>query len=194
MKRHSGPIDRWRAVAYARGMSADITISGLADRPDFFDQIADRIWRAWWQPHGVPLAYIVARMKEGLGAAAIPTAFVAHAGDVFAGTASVIDSDLDERPQYTPWVAAVWIEPAFRSRRIGRKLIAHAASHALATGVPKVYLTARPPRRSLYEELGWQVVEEGVGDLDFTVLSWDVAAERRAAPVAVTPPPQRAGT
>ncbi|MGB3867715.1 MAG: GNAT family N-acetyltransferase, partial [Xanthobacteraceae bacterium] len=152
-------------------MTAGITISNLADRPEFFDSVADRIWRAWWQPHGVPLAYITARLKDGLGAAAMPRAFVAHDGETLAGTASVIASDLDERPQYTPWVAAVWIEPAFRSRLIGRKLIAHAARHALSAGAPKVYLTARPPRRSLYEELGWQVVEEGVGDLDFTVLS-----------------------
>jgi GNAT superfamily N-acetyltransferase len=110
----------------------------------------------------------------------MPRAFVAHEGSVFAGTASVIASDLDERPQYTPWVAAVWIEPEFRSRRIGRQLIAHAARYALGWGATKVYLTARPSRRSLYEELGWRVVEEGVGDLDFTILSWDATAENQS--------------
>ncbi len=171
-----------------------VTISNLSDRPEFFDSVADRIWRAWWQPYGVPLAYITARVTEGLASGAMPRAFVADVGGVFAGTASVIASDLDERPQYTPWVAAVWIEPAFRSRRIGRELIAHAARYALGLGVPKVYLTARPPRRSLYEELGWQVVEEGVGDLDFTILSWDAAAERRAARAAAAPLSQRAET
>ncbi|MGX9389828.1 GNAT family N-acetyltransferase [Nitrobacteraceae bacterium UC4446_H13] len=153
-----------------------ITISNLSDRPEFFDQIADRIWRAWWKPNGVPLDYITERMKEGLASGGMPRAFVANEGAVFAGTASVIASDLDERPQYTPWVAAVWIEPEFRSRRIGRQLIAHAGRYALGLGVPNVYLTARPSRRSLYEELGWSVVEEGVGDLDFTILSWDAVA------------------
>lgn len=175
-------------------MSADVTISNLSDRPEFFDSVADRIWRAWWKPHGVPLAYITARMTEGLASGVLPRAFVADVGGVFAGTASVIASDLDERPQYTPWVAAVWIEPEFRSRRIGRKLIAHAASYALSTGVQEVYLTARPLRRSLYEELGWRVVEEGVGDLDFTVLSWDAAAERRAVLAAAAPLSRRAET
>jgi len=150
-----------------------VTISRLSDRPEFFDQVADRIWRAWWQPHGVPLDYIVARMKEGLASAAVPKAFVAHTGDTFAGTASVIASDLDERPQYTPWVAAVWIEPAFRSRRIGRLIIQHAADHALRSGAPRVYLTSRPSRRSLYEDIGWRVVEEGVGPLSMTVFVRD---------------------
>lgn len=158
-----------------------VTISNLRDRPEFFDQVADRIWRAWWQPHGVPLAYITEQMKHGLAANALPRAFVAHAGAEFAGTASVIASDLAERPQYTPWVAAVWIEPHFRSQRIGRQLIAHAGRYALGTGVPRVYLTARPTRRSLYEELGWSVLEEGVGDLDFTILTWDAAHAGRVA-------------
>jgi GNAT superfamily N-acetyltransferase len=154
-------------------MAEAITISNLTDRPEFFDHIADRIWRAWWEPHGVPLAYIVGRMQENLKGQALPRAFVAHAGEMFAGTASVIVSDLDERPQYTPWVAAVWVEPQFRSQRIGRVLISHAADHALSTGVPCVYLTARPARRSLYEELGWRVVEEGVGVLAMTVFARD---------------------
>ncbi len=163
---------------YATAMTARLTISNLTDRPDFAARVADRIWRAWWRPHGVPLSYIVERLKENLAGGAIPRAFVAHDGETFAGTASVIASDLDERPQYTPWVAAVWVEPDYRSRRLGRQLIGHAARYALSTGARQVYLTARPQRRSLYEELGWRIIEEGVGDLDFTVLAWDAAAER----------------
>ena len=106
----------------------------------------------------------------------MPRAFVAHQGGVFAGTASVIASDLDERPQYSPWVAAVWIEPQFRSKRIGRRLIAHAADHAFNVGVPRVFLTARPARRSLYESLGWDMVEEGVSHLQLTIFKRDAPA------------------
>ena len=62
------------------------------------------------------------------------------------------------------------------TRRIGRQLIAHAGRYALSLGVPRVYLSARPSRRSLYEELGWTAIEEGVGDLDFTILTWDATA------------------
>ena len=157
-------------------MTADITLSNLQDRPEFFDTIADRIWRAWWQPHGVPLAYIAGRLEETITAASMPRAFVAHQGGVFAGTASVIASDLDERPQYSPWVAAVWIEPQFRSKRIGRRLIVHAADHAFNVGVPRVFLTARPARRSLYESLGWDMVEEGVSHRQLTIFKRDAPA------------------
>lgn len=149
------------------------TISDLQQKPEFFDLVADRIWRAWWQPHGVPLDYITTRLRENLSAELMPRAFVAHFGEVFAGTSSVIASDLDERPHYTPWVAAVWIEPQYRSRRVGRRLIEHATEYAFANGIPRVYITARPHRKSYYEGLGWATVEEGVGELGFTIFSRD---------------------
>ncbi|MDB5654247.1 MAG: N-acetyltransferase [Tardiphaga sp.] len=154
-------------------MSVMPTISDLRERPEFFDAVADRIWRAWWQPNGVPLEYIVGRLRENLVAGPVPRAFIAHVGGDFAGTASIIASDLDERPHYTPWIAAVWIEPAFSSRGIGRQLIDHAVGYAFGLGISRVYLTARPARRSYYERLDWSRIEDGVGDLNFTVFARD---------------------
>ncbi len=150
-----------------------LTISPLRHHPEFFDNVADRIWQAWWKPHGVPLAYISGRLREGMTAAPLPQAFVAHEAGVFAGTASVIASDMDERPQYSPWVAAVWVEPEFRSRGLAPRLIARAVDHALSSGAPRVYLTARPPLRGFYERQGWKVIEEGVSDLDLIVFARD---------------------
>jgi GNAT superfamily N-acetyltransferase len=154
---------------FLQGIRMTPTISDLRHAPEFFDAVADRIWRAWWEPHGVPLEYISGRLKENLASSPMPRAFVAHFDGIFAGTASIIASDLDERPQYTPWVAAVWIEPQFRSRQLGRQLIERAAGYAFGLGIPRVYLTARPARRSYYEGLGWTPVEDDVGDLKFTV-------------------------
>jgi GNAT superfamily N-acetyltransferase len=150
-------------------MSIAPTISDLRLAPQFFDTVADRIWRAWWEPRGLPLSYISERLEENLTAGLMPRAFVAHVDDVFAGTASVIASDLDERPQYTPWVAAVWTEPQFRSRQIGRQLVARAAQYVFDAGLPRVYLCARALRRSYYEEIGWTPIEEGVGEAQVTV-------------------------
>lgn len=155
-----------------------LEIADLRHKPEFFDTVADRIWRAWWEPHGIPLAYISGRLQEGMAAQAVPFALVAYEGARFAGTASVIDSDLDERPQYTPWVAAVWVEPDFRSRQLGRRLVDRAVQGAFAAGHARVYLTARPQRRSYYDELGWTAIEDGVGDLGLTVFVREAAAVR----------------
>jgi len=96
--------------------SMSFTISDLRQRPEFFDTVADRIWQAWWKADGHPLDRVSGRLRENLDVEPIPLALVAHEGATFLGTASVIASDLAERPQLTPWVAAVWVEPQARRR------------------------------------------------------------------------------
>src|SRR5439155_26332716 len=90
------------------------TISDLRQRPEFFETVADRIWRAWWKVDGYRLDYIVSRLSENMGAAPIPSALVAQNDGAFLGTASVIAADLAERPQFGPGVAVVWVEPPAR--------------------------------------------------------------------------------
>jgi len=104
-------------------MSLPFTISDLRQRPEFFDTVSDRIWRAWWQADGHPLEYISTRLRDDMNDAPIPFALVAHDGEMFLGTASVIASDLEERPQLTPWVAAVWVEPQARQHGVGGALV-----------------------------------------------------------------------
>ena len=36
-------------------MPRAFTISDLRQRPEFFDPVAERIWRAWWKVYGHPL-------------------------------------------------------------------------------------------------------------------------------------------
>lgn len=152
---------------------SDITISDLRVQPQFFDTVADRIWRAWWEPRGIPISYILWRLRENMNAESVPAAFVAHRGATFLGTASVIASDLEDLPQYTPWVAAVWVDPEFREQQIGRALVARAAGAALSQGLARVYLCAPPSRRNFYLRQGWQPIEENVGDRGVTVFAMD---------------------
>ncbi|WP_371421749.1 GNAT family N-acetyltransferase [Tardiphaga sp.] len=150
-------------------MAPDFTISDLRHAPEFFDTVADRIWQAWWKRHGVPEAYIVERLRENMAGTGLPIALVAHRGPAFLGMASLLVSDLDERPQYTPWVAAVWTEPEARGQGIAPVLIERACLEAFSRGHARVYLCAAPPRRAYYEQLGWIPIEDGVGALKLTV-------------------------
>jgi predicted N-acetyltransferase YhbS len=147
----------------------NFTISDLRNTPEFFDAVADRIWQAWWKRHGVPEAYIVERLRENMTGTDLPIALVAHRGSTFLGTASLLVSDLDERPQYTPWVAAVWTEPDARKQGIAPALIERACAEAFGGDHARVYLCAAPPRRAYYEHLGWTPIEDGVGALKLTV-------------------------
>jgi len=140
-----------------------VTISDLRERPDFTEDVADRIWRAWWRERGFPRDYIVERLHESLDASAIPFALVAHDNGVFAGTASVIPSDLEERPALTPWIAAVWVDPEFRKRGIGEALVEAAFAATGHLGIPRVHLCALPARAGFYARRGWVETERDVG-------------------------------
>jgi N-acetylglutamate synthase-like GNAT family acetyltransferase len=161
-------------------------IADLRHCPEFFDAVADRIWQAWWKPHGHPLAYIRDRLRENMEPRSIPLALVAHEDGHFLGTASVIASDLAERPQLTPWVAAVWVEPQARRRGVGAALVDRAAQACFALGIDRAYLCARPERADFYQRLGWTRIERDVGPVHLDVFIRD--AEHEARELSRSPP------
>jgi GNAT superfamily N-acetyltransferase len=175
-------------------MSARFTICDLRQRPEFFDAVADRIWRAWWQPHGHPLAAVCDRLRQNLDDTPMPLALVAHDGATFLGTASLISNDLPEREHLTPWVAAVWVDPGHRGRGIGAAVVARAAAACFALRIGRAYLCARPERDSFYAGLGWTAIEHGVGPRQLTVFFKDAetcAAQPFAARKIDNPKPVR---
>ena len=155
-------------------MPSPFTISDLRQRPEFLDTVAMRIWHTWWRDSGHPLDAISGRLRhENLNADPIPFALVAHDGSEFLGTSSVIASDLAERPQFSPWIAAVWVEPQARRRGIGAALVDRAAQGCFALGVSRAYLCARLELSGLYEGLGWTPIERNVGTRRLSVLIRD---------------------
>lgn len=145
-------------------MSAGIT--PLFACPVFAQTVADRIWRAWWADDGYPLAHILTPLLVGLTEPGLPVTFVAHQDGRFLGTASLIAADLADRPDLTPWVAALWVEPAARGQGLGRALADRAAAEAFARGFPAVWLNALPAMEPWYTARGWELVERGLGEVD----------------------------
>jgi N-acetylglutamate synthase-like GNAT family acetyltransferase len=171
-----------RDGAGRKSMSLPFTISDLRQRPEFFETVAIRIWQAWWKPDGTPLDTISGRLRENMDATSIPFALVAHDGASFLGTASVIASDLAERPQLTPWVAAVWVEPQARGHGIGGALVNRATEDCFALGVSRAYLCARLQRSGFYERLGWIPIERDVGPHHLSVFVRGANSEFNSPP------------
>ncbi|MGO4741116.1 GNAT family N-acetyltransferase [Bosea sp. 2KB_26] len=148
-----------------------IEIAALSERPHFREAVSDRIWKAWWRDEGYALEQIDDRVRQSLGPEAIPAALVAAVGEQFLGTVSLIDSDMDERPGYSPWVAALWVDPEHRRRGIGAALVQAAAARAFEAGFPTVYLCATPDNAPFYLPLGWRQIEANVAGLNILSLS-----------------------
>jgi len=163
-------------------MPVPFAITDLRQCPQFFDTVAERIWREWWQAGGTPLDYISGRLRENMGTAPIPLALVAHDGETFLGTASVIASDLAERPQLTPWIAAVWVEEKARGHGVGAALVDRAAKDGFALGLDRIYLCARPRMTGFYERLGWTITERMVGPHRMSVFFRDAIPGRINSP------------
>jgi GNAT superfamily N-acetyltransferase len=157
-------------------MATDFTVSDLRKQPKFFDTVAERIWRAWWRSKGHSLDRFSDGLRKLLNDDAIPFGLVAHAGEQYLGSTLGIMCDLDERPQYSPWVAAVWVEPEHRLNKVGRTLVGHTMQAFFDIGFQRIYLCSSPKRRNFYTRQGWVPIEEDVGPDVQTVYACDTSA------------------
>ena len=141
-------------------------ISNLRHQPSFSDTISDRVWNAWWMKSGVSPDDFRAGFKPMLEEDGIPFALVAHQGAIYAGSVLVVDNDLDERPQYGPWIAALWVDTDYRRQGVAAALIACARQQAAGLGYRTCYLCATAEKRRYYLKQGFTVLEEDVSGLD----------------------------
>jgi predicted N-acetyltransferase YhbS len=146
------------------------SISNLRARPEFFPTVANRVWDFTWKAKGVPLADVEAGLGELISNDTFPFAMVAHDGERYVGSALAIVSDVDERPEYTPWVAAVWVDPEYRGHNVGRSLVSSAAGRLLQN-FQTIYLCAVAARHDFYARQGWVPIEQNVGDKQLTIFS-----------------------
>ncbi|MDW6021795.1 GNAT family N-acetyltransferase [Mesorhizobium sp. BAC0120] len=143
-------------------------ISNLRSVRAFAKTVADRAWYEWWTNTDVSLAEYrsgIERMVDG-DDDAIPSALVAHIGKQYAGSVLLIDNDLETRPQYSPWIAALWVEPEFRRQGVAGELIEAARGQAARLGHGTCYLCATPTNSPYYLARGFRLLEPGVDGLD----------------------------
>lgn len=148
-----------------------LQILNLRDAQQFIPDIADRLWHAWWRHDGHPPSAVVDALNEVVAAPAFPFTLVALRDGVFAGTVTAIASDMDERPELGPWIAALWVEPACRGTGIARTLVEQATATMFAQGHPQVYLYAIPPLQPFYLGMGWTLREERFGKMGVDIYS-----------------------
>ncbi len=134
-------------------------IEFLADHPDAIETLARWHYGEWREL--IPdwsLEKARRELAEHTGRITIPTTLVALEGTEVVGSASLLVEDLPEWKQLTPWVASVFVAPAWRGRGVGSRLVARAVEVAGQTGAATVYLLT-PGQEAFYRRLGWSVVE-----------------------------------
>lgn len=141
-----------------------MTLDDLRNIPELRDTVADRIWNAFWKADDRLLSDVEAALDAVIAATDYPSfTLVAHEQGAFLGTVTVIERDIEARPQLGPCVAALWVEEAARSRGIAAALMAMACTRLANAGFTVVYLCARHRMRDYYSARGWTLIESGLG-------------------------------
>ncbi|WP_290907279.1 GNAT family N-acetyltransferase [Halomonas sp.] len=99
--------------------------------------------------------------REQCGPGGVPSVFVALCGVTPVGMASLVADDMHDRPDLTPWLASVYVVPAWRGRGIASRLVQRVEEEARVHGIERFHLFTSD-RQTLYRRLGWQALEECV--------------------------------
>ena len=134
-------------------------IDYLADHPHFIPMLADWHHQEWaYLREGDTVEARLERLRSECGHREIPTTVVAFDGPQLIGSAMIIPQDMDTHPHLTPWLASVFVAPAFRGQGIGATLVRRIMDEARALGVKRFYLYT-PSAEDFYARLGWKVLE-----------------------------------
>jgi N-acetylglutamate synthase-like GNAT family acetyltransferase len=139
---------------------ADIEIHYLADRPEYLPQLAQWLHDEWDHMYpGATLETRTTRLRNQMRRGVIPLTVVAHAEGRALGTASLIESDLEDRPDLTPWLASVFVGPEFRGRGVGGKLVRAIMDEAGRMDLAEFHLWT-DKEAGFYKTLGWEAMFE----------------------------------
>jgi N-acetylglutamate synthase-like GNAT family acetyltransferase len=86
-----------------------------------------------------------------------PRTWLALAGDEPVGSASLVAADHPDLRDLTPWLASVYVEPAWRRRGIASALVATVQAAAREADVAALYLFT-PDQANLYARLGFRPI------------------------------------
>ena len=149
---------------HAGGAEVKFEISNLNLFSEFKSVAADRVWNAWWRPHGHLFQVVMDFFDELLEMRGLPFCLVAHDDGKYIGSVLGLVTDLDERPELSPWVGALWVEPEFRRTGVATALVKTALAEIFAVEHEVAFLCATAEKRVMYQNQGWQLIEEKVGD------------------------------
>ena len=143
---------------YAR-RNMSITLHFLTDQPHHVQELA-RLHEAEWGHlfPKIPLETRVDRLRAAAGRSEIPSLVIAVDGPTLVGSSALIAQDMDDRPELTPWLAAVYVKASYRRQGIATALATRIEEEAAALGVAKIYLYTEH-EEAFYAKRGWEPME-----------------------------------
>ncbi len=134
-------------------------IAYLADHPEFLQELAQLHHAEWSYLHpGETIEDKKQYLKSNCGRGGVPSFIIGLEDAELIGSASLVEQDMDNRAELTPWLADVFVKPEYRGRGFATSLIRRIEDEARSAGIARLFLYT-PDAAELYRRLGWTAVE-----------------------------------
>ena len=140
-----------------------MTIAYLADNTAYAATVAGWIFEEFIRGIRLGISYdqVLLSIKQ-CSKTKLPVRLIAMEADKCVGTASLVYNDLGYR-DYSPWLAALYVDKAYRGRRIGEHLVERIKNIAKELGYAEIFLRTEHAA-DYYRRLGWQYIESCVDE------------------------------
>jgi GNAT superfamily N-acetyltransferase len=157
-------------VPAARANGMKLEVKQLSECPEQLTTVGGWIYEQWWSRRCDAVEVVFSWLRAHNTKDKTPYTIVAFADGVPVGSCCVIENDCPHRPQYSPWVAAVYVKPEMRRRGIASMILQEAAVVASRIDVGGLYIDCLAATARVYEKNGWRIYEREVGDKDSVVM------------------------
>jgi len=133
--------------------------SYLGEQPQHIETIA-RWHQAQWQ-HISPQHSVESRIRlyaSYTSSPEVPFCLLATQQGQPVGSASIVECDMETRAELSPWLASVYVHPAFRQQGIATQLIRRCIDLAAQSDAERLYLFT-PDQAAFYQKRGWQPLQ-----------------------------------
>jgi GNAT superfamily N-acetyltransferase len=150
-------------------------IVALRNRMDLVPTVAKWAHEEFWSYSGRTLEQTQVLFTPVPREGWLPRTFVLMQGATPVGMVSIVEHDLDLRPDLAPWLASLVVDRAARGRGHSRTLVRFIEGFARDNGVDKLWLFTWSAE-GLYAKLGWRAAERlGRNGRDIVVMNKDLA-------------------
>ncbi|QDG75498.1 GNAT family N-acetyltransferase [Labrenzia sp. PHM005] len=129
------------------------------DRPELAQITAEWRWNAFMQDSIYTRADAVDfDVQSASSEDLIPTVLVLLEEQTPAGMVTLCLNDVEHRPDLNPWLAGLYVEPEFRGKGYGSRLVDELEALARSAGENRLYLYT-PNAEGFYMKAGWETFE-----------------------------------
>lgn len=156
-----------------------IEVKQLSECPEYLTTVGTWIFKSFWNKRHKDPEVVLSWLRLHTQKDRVPYTVVAFVEGNPVGSCCVIENDCVHRMQYSPWVAAVYVQPDMRMRGVASCFLQETARIAERIGVKGLYIDCLGVTAPVYEKNGWEILEREVGDKNSVVMLRVTSRESR---------------